>query len=160
MGLYWRAESSMRRISPWRSTTSALGSTSALEPASSNLGRQTRYFRRTGPTTEETRPGDTAASCNKQEFQSLVTSSSPWTDIESHSMNPRIERASPSSQYDAYRNLPQTGQEHRTRTRPPQWPTITFPYFLPSSRRRWLIRWLIHWLIQCQGQLLLPFSHF
>lgn len=56
----------MSKTSPCRRATSAAGSTSALEPASSNRGLQTRYFKSTGATTEEIAPGDEADNCNKQ----------------------------------------------------------------------------------------------
>jgi len=62
---YCLAASSMSKTSPCSRATSAAGSTSALEPASSNLGLQTRYFSNTGATTDEMAPGDEADSCNK-----------------------------------------------------------------------------------------------
>lgn len=65
IGSYCLAESSINKTSPCNNPTSAAGSTSAREPASNNLGLQTRYFNNTGATTDEIAPGDTPGSCNQ-----------------------------------------------------------------------------------------------
>lgn len=65
IGSYCLAESSINKTSPCNNPTSAAGSTSAREPASNNLGLQTRYFNNTGATTDEIAPGDTPGSYNQ-----------------------------------------------------------------------------------------------
>lgn len=88
---YCLAESSMSRTSPCRRATSAAGSTSALEPASSSRGLHTRNFSSTGATTEEIAPGDEADNCNRRENK-RVTSGEPR--VAAHNFaNPEISVA-------------------------------------------------------------------
>lgn len=63
----------MSKTSPCRRATSAAGSTSALEPASSSRGLHTRNFSSTGATTEEIAPGDEADNCNRRENKRVTS---------------------------------------------------------------------------------------
>lgn len=83
----------MSKTSPCRRATSAAGSTSALEPASSSRGLHTRNFSSTGATTEEIAPGDEADNCNRRENKRVTSSESSNSVHNFAAANPEISVA-------------------------------------------------------------------